>query len=133
MRAVILALALLPVLPPALIAADAPLSAEEFAAYATGKTLTYAHKGRIFGTEEYLPNRRVRWAFTGGECKIGHWYQEGSAICFVYEDPSDPQCWEFRQTSSGLTARYLGESGTELSEVQQSDRPLSCPGPDIGV
>lgn len=130
MRALILALSLLPL---AALAETAPMTGAEFEAYATGKTLTYAERGEVFGTEEYLPGRRVRWAFTGEQCRIGHWYEQDQAICFVYEDLTEPQCWEFRHGPSGMTARFLGESGTELSEVAQSDTPLACAGPDIGV
>src|SRR5690606_20167157 len=49
-----------------------PMTAEEFDSYATGKTLTYSQYGQIFGTEEYLPNRRVRWQVTGDLCQYGH-------------------------------------------------------------
>lgn len=113
---------------------DSPLSAAEFEAYTTGKTMTYAEGGAVFGTEQYLPGRRVRWAFTGDQCKIGHWYPEGDLICFVYEDTADPQCWKFWQDEAGLRARFNDDpAGTELSEVRQTDQPLACAGPDVGV
>ncbi len=47
------------------LAADAPMTAAEFEAYATGKTLTYAVGGEVYGAEQYLPGRRVLWAFKG--------------------------------------------------------------------
>ena len=110
------------------------MSGAEFEAYATGKTLTYGMAGQIFGTEQYLPGRRVRWAFTESACRIGHWYEANGLICFVYEDRKRPQCWEFWKDGGGLRARFAGDpNGTELSEVQQSQGPLSCPGPDVGV
>ncbi|WP_151720452.1 hypothetical protein [Gemmobacter serpentinus] len=111
-----------------------PLSADEFDAYATGKTLTYAESGQIFGTEQYLTNRRVRWAFTDDVCKIGHWYPQDDLICFVYEDERNPQCWEFWREGNGLRARFNGDpAGTELSEVQQTSAPMPCYGPDVGA
>ena len=63
MRALALAalLALAPVVAGAESPLPAPMTAAEFDAYATGKTLTYSQYGEIYGTEEYLPNRRVRW------------------------------------------------------------------------
>ncbi|WP_054301677.1 hypothetical protein [Gemmobacter sp. LW-1] len=128
----VLALALL--LSPLAAAAQTPITAAEFEAYATGKTLTYAQGGTIFGTEQYLPNRRVRWAFTAQECQEGHWYEADSQICFVYESESDPQCWAFWQEGGRLKARFAGDpDGTELTEVEQSKTPLACAGPDVGV
>ncbi|HEX9856815.1 MAG TPA: hypothetical protein VGA75_00550 [Paracoccaceae bacterium] len=120
---------------PAAIHADAlPMTAAEFDAYATGKTLTYSQGGEIFGTEQYLPNRRVRWAFTREECRDGYWYEEAGLICFVYEHDPTPQCWSFWQGTGGLTARFNDDpAGTELSEVEQTTGPLICAGPDVGV
>lgn len=120
--------------PSAAMAADTPLDAAAFEAYVTGHTLTYSQGGTVFGTEQYLPGRTVRWAFTGGECTDGTWYQDAEYICFVY--PTDPQhqCWTFYLGADGLTARYKGDPpGMELSEVAQSPEPLICPGPDVGV
>jgi hypothetical protein len=127
-------------LPTALLLASAPLAAEtpmtgaEFEAYATGRTLTYAQGGTVYGTEEYLPGRRVRWAFSGDQCETGYWYEAGREICFVYGSEPEHQCWTFFRTPGGLRARFRGDPpGSELSEVANSDAPLLCPGPDIGV
>ncbi len=115
-------------------AQDTPMTAAEFDAYSTGKTLTYARNGAIWGTEQYLPGRRVIWAFTADECKDGIWYSDQDAICFVYEDQPDIQCWTFYLTSSGLSARFLGDpDGTPLSEVAQTAGPMPCMGPGVGV
>lgn len=114
--------------------AETPLTAEEFDSYSQGKTLTYAMGGEVFGTEQYLPNRRVRWAFTQDVCKIGSWYEEAGLICFVYEDEGAPQCWKFWREGEGLKGQFEGDpEGTELSEVAQTDKPLLCAGPDVGV
>ncbi len=130
MRAALLAL-LLSVSP---ACADVLMTPEEFDAYATGKTLTYAQGGTVYGTEEYLPGRRVRWAFAEGQCEAGHWYVEAEWICFDYETEPEPQCWQFFRSETGLKARYRGEtSGAELSEIAKSSAPLNCPGPDIGA
>lgn len=131
MRAAILALAALTALPA--LAAD-PLTAEEFEAYATGKTLTYAVGGQIYGTEEYRPGRRVLWAFEGEECSRGYWYPDAGQICFVYEDNPNPQCWTFYHETGGLRARFAGDpEGAELAAIAESREPLVCPGPDVGV
>lgn len=111
-----------------------PMTAAEFDAYVTGRTLTYADNGTVYGTEEYRKDQKVIWAFTEAECREGYWFQQGEQICFVYEDPNDPQCWLFFKGPRGLQAQFmgLGES-TPLSEVEQSAGPMSCAGPDLGV
>jgi len=113
----------------------APLSAAEFEAYTTGKTLTYSRIGsQPYGAEEYLPGRRVQWAFEGDECKMGQWYEDAGQICFVYEDNPVPQCWSFFLRNGGLVAQFENDQSSEpLYEVAQSDEPLFCPGPQIGV
>lgn len=122
----------------ALLAAPAfaqdQLTAEEFEAYATGRTLTYALGGQVYGIEQYLPGRRVLWAFAGDECRRGTWYEQGEEICFVYEHDPTPQCWTFHRKDNGIAARFAGDApGSELSEVAQTPEPLSCTGPDVGV
>ena len=115
-------------------AQQTPMTAAEFEAYSTGKTLTYARDGAIWGTEQYLPGRRVVWAFTAEECREGVWYEDQGAICFVYEDDGLPQCWDFYLGTGGVSARFLGEpESLPLSEIEQTDGPMPCAGPDVGV
>lgn len=134
-----LALLLLALSIPATAAlAQDPMSAEEFDAYSVGRTLTYAESGTIYGVEEYLPGRRVRWAYTADECREGYWYEDGPDICFVYEHDMVPQCWQFFQEERGLRAKFMGaeegrEAGRELYEAQKTDKPLACLGPNVGV
>jgi hypothetical protein len=116
------------------MAGEGVMSAEEFDSYATGKTLTYSSAGQVYGAEQYLPGRRVRWAFKDDSCHEGRWYEDQGQICFVYDNEPVPQCWEFQQTEAGVTARFAGdEAGTELSELSSSTQPLACAGPDVGV
>ncbi|WP_417244772.1 hypothetical protein [Celeribacter sp.] len=110
-----------------------PLTGAEFDAYATGKTLTYAESGEPYGAEEYLPGKRVRWAFDKDTCKEGIWYEQDQNICFIYEDGMDPQCWQFFVEHDKLKAVFQGDSGLELYEAWASDGPLSCMGPQVGV
>ena len=114
--------------------AETAMTADEFEAYATGKTLTYSVDGEVYGAEQYLPGRRVVWAFKSEECADGVWYEEAGQICFVYENNGAPQCWNFYLGEAGLRAEFIGDSaGSPLSEVDQSATPLSCAGPDVGV
>jgi hypothetical protein len=111
-----------------------PMSAVEFDAYVTGKTLDWAFEDQPWGVEEYLPNRRVQWATEPGECQIGRWEVEGNQICFSYEGRYVISCLIFRRTANGLTADLQGPNAPlALSETAQSTQGLACPGPDLGV
>ena len=110
------------------------MSASDFDAYATGKTLTYSLSDQVWGTEQYLPGRRVIWAFQGETCEYGAWHVEADAICFTYENRPEPHCWQFFVTDHGLSAHFVGDTGgSPLSELAQTTVPMSCPGPDLGV
>ncbi|MCB6178663.1 hypothetical protein LHP98_11040 [Rhodobacter sp. Har01] len=115
-------------------AGDVPMTAAEFDAYVTGKTLTYSQFGSVFGIEEYLPGRKVRWKFTADDCQYGSWYEKEGLICFTYEYDPEDHCWTFWQDGEGLRALSVNDApGSELSEVAQSSEGLNCPGPDVGV
>ena len=133
---------------PALILAALPLAAEtapgltapsltaqQFEDYTTGKVLSYGIGGAAYGIEQYLPGRKVVWAFVGAECRTGTWYEADQLICFLYDDrPDDPQCWSFYLGSGGLQAHFAGDpAGEGLIEVEQSSGPMPCAGPDLGV
>jgi hypothetical protein len=113
---------------------DAPITAQEFEAHVTGKTVTYQQFGSIFGVEEYLEDRKVRWSVTADTCQYGSWYPEGDYICFVYEYDPAPACWTFWMRDGGLVALSIADApGAELYEVARDQTPLPCPGPDVGV
>lgn len=110
------------------------MTAGEFEAHTTGKTLTYAADGFDYGIEEYFGGRRVRWSFLDGECQEGEWYPAGDMICFVYDEIGEPQCWTFYNRSGRLMARYENDpESTELVETRKSPDPLICLGPNPGV
>lgn len=114
--------------------AETPITAAEFEAHVTGKTLTYQQFDSLFGIEEYLPDRKVRWSTAPNECLYGSWYAQGANICFVYEYDPTPACWTFWLRDDALVALSTdGVAGEELHEVQASDQGLPCPGPDVGV
>jgi len=110
------------------------MSAAEFEAYVEGRTLTYHDEGVAYGIEQYLPGRRVRWAYLDDECWEGYWYDDGPNICFVYEDSPEPKCWRFTRKDGRLSAVFMGASeGRELYEARNSTDPLMCLGPNVGV
>ena len=114
--------------------AETPMTAEAFEAYTQGKTLFFAESGSTYGIEEYLSNRRVRWSYLDGECQDGHWYPSGDMICFEYDNIAEPQCWRFFERPGGLSASFGSEAGgTQLYETLQSNEPMMCLGPKIGV
>ncbi|MCE0505148.1 hypothetical protein LR948_07275 [Roseivivax sp. GX 12232] len=113
-------------------ALEAPMTAAEFEAYVTGRTLTFSEAGQPYGIERYLPDRRVRWSFLDGACKEGRWFPQGERICFVYEDDPMPQCWRFFREPGGLRALFDGGGATELYEAESQGEML-CLGPEVGV
>jgi hypothetical protein len=128
-----LAAALLLLMSPA-AAADTPMTGDEFEANTTGETITYDYGNGLFGTEEYLPGRQVRWAFDGDLCIYGIWYQEGDQICFVYEDDPTPACWHYFLEAGQIRGVFMGEGGGwEILESGRDGGPLPCAGPDVGA
>lgn len=117
------------------LAAKEPMDAGQFEDYTTGRTLSFSAEGVPYGIEQYLPGRRVLWAFLGDTCQEGTWYERGGMICFVYDHNPVEQCWSFYRTETGLRAIFQGPDGpgTELYEVERSTRPLSCAAPGVGV
>ncbi|MCX7644730.1 MAG: hypothetical protein N2Z62_05455 [Rhodobacteraceae bacterium] len=115
-------------------AAAERLTAGEFEAHVTGRTLYYSAGGGEYGAEQYLPGRRVIWTFLDGECSEGRWYEAEGLICFVYDFDPTPQCWSFWREDGRIAARFENDPAmTELYELRQSDQPLPCPGPEVGV
>lgn len=114
--------------------ADTPITAETFEAHVTGKTITYRQFESVFGVEEYLSGRKVRWSTAPNECQYGSWYPQGDNICFIYEYDPTPACWTFWLRDGALVA-LSSEAlpGAELFEVKADTQPLPCPGPDVGV
>lgn len=119
-----------------------PLTAAEFEAYALGKTLTYGVAGQVWGQEEYLPGHKVIWAFTDQPCEYGSWIEvqapdKTPMVCFTYDQNPQANCWQFYNVTAagkaGLVASFMGDKVPQLTEVAQTDQPLQCPGPKVGV
>lgn len=127
------ALALILLAAPAL--AETPMTAAEFEARVTGRTMTYSDGQTVWGREQYLPGRRVVWAFEGQDCKRGYWWEEADgAICFAYDDGGAPDCWLLDDRGTTIAAQSMEDpEGTPLSVVEESSEPLICPGPEVGV
>jgi hypothetical protein len=129
-----LALSVLLLTAPAPAFADTPITPEAFEAHVTGKTITYRQFESVFGIEEYLEGRKVRWSVAPNECQYGSWYPSDDDICFVYEYDPTPACWTFWLKDGRLVALSdNGLPGEELHEVNADTQSLPCPGPDIGA
>ena len=116
--------------------AERPVTAQEFSEMVTGRTLHFDRGGEAFGAEQYFDDHRVIWAFEGGQCQRGIWFENaGGEICFVYDSEPQPQCWEFLQMPTGaFHARSVGAPPEDdLVTRDVSREALDCPLPDLGV
>ena len=115
------------------VAAETPLSAAEFEARTTGRTMSYAREGRIWGREQYLKGRKVIWAFEGEACKYGIWDEpQPGLICFSYEDaPQEQECWRFFDRPEGLVAQSEFSPEGVLAAMDDSATGMICGG--LGV
>ena len=114
--------------------AETPMSVEEFDAYVTGKTLTFSQFGQHYGTEEYLPDRKVGWRLADdAECMYGTYYQKAEYICFKYENDPREHCSTFWLEGDLMMSRFAETlPGGELS-VSSETLPLNCGMPYMGV
>jgi hypothetical protein len=114
--------------------AEPPLTAEEFDTLTKGRAMNWIEFGTVYGIEEYLPDRQVRWSALGDDCKLGHWYADGPAICFQYEDDLEPDCWIITRTATGMEASYTtNPAETEPVIVEETAEAPACFGPRIGA
>ncbi|QIE41888.1 hypothetical protein [Meridianimarinicoccus aquatilis] len=114
--------------------AQTPMSADEFEQFVTGRTLTYGTAAGAYGIEEYGSSRQVRWSFLDEECIEGIWYPQDGAICFAYVGRFDEQCWHFFLEGGQLSAITIDAPDAQPHYViEDSDGPMQCFGPRIGV
>lgn len=108
--------------------AEPRMTAEDFDAFATGNTLAYLQSDGVFGTEEYLPGRKVRWSDGSPGCQSGLWYPKDGDICFQYQGVAEPACWTFMKQGGKVMADYAGDAETVFLDVAVSKDPLPCNG-----
>ncbi len=118
------------------VAAERVVTADEFDQMVSGRTLHFDRQGEAFGSEQYFEDKRVIWAFEGGQCQRGIWFESlAGDICFVYDGDPSPQCWSFIEMPDGaFHARSVGADPDEdLITRKMGYEDLECVLPDLGV
>ncbi len=119
---------------PLSLGASELMTPSEFERFVEGKTLHFSLNGKPYGAEQFFAGRQTTWQFTGDACVKGIWFPQGAQICFFYEGADQRQCWLFLQKDGKYFARSVnGADGLVLEMTEESDKPLQCPGPDVGV
>ena len=114
--------------------AETPMTGAEFDALTVGRSMTWSEFGMVYGVEQYLPDRRVRWSAVGKDCKLGHWYEDGPQICFQYEDDIEPDCWIIFRDGDSIRARYTSQpTANDPVVVAETPDPPACFGPEVGA
>ena len=112
------------------------VSPDEFEAMSTNRTQYFERNGEFYGAEQFFSDRTSVWQYSDGSCTWGKWYEQGDQICFIYDANPNPQCWHFSERNGTFYARVAGLAEGDPSELRLSkvdDKPLNCPGPDIGA
>jgi len=110
--------------------AEAPMNAEEFDAFVTGRIVSFGTQGNPgFGVEQYLEDRRVIWSRGDGTCQNGVWYESKGNICFRYDGDPEPKCWAIYRDGEGMRAIYATQPATTvIFETEPYSVPLICDG-----
>ena len=106
---------------------------EDWAAMATGRTLTYQIEGAPFAREHYYPGTdRVTLQLADGHCLEGRWRYAAPLYCFYWEG-QDGSC--FRHVRLGEEIIIIeNHDGVDTPMTQAmtavTDMPLAC-GPAV--
>jgi len=121
---------------PSLSFAETRLTAGEFEALTTGRTLFFNQNGTAYGAEQYRKDRSVIWSFLDGQCQRGAWVPGADdTICFTYDSQEGPPiCWAFFRDAGRIRARVVGDDpANDLTVAGSGMKPLICKGPDVGA
>lgn len=104
------------------------MTAEEFDAYVTGRTITFrTATNPTYGVERYLPGRRVMWSAFDGTCQYGIWFESKGDICFRYNGDPEHKCWTIYDEPDGLRGIFTTRPDTTIIyEVPDREDPLIC-------
>jgi hypothetical protein len=109
-------------------AAQDRMTADEFDAYVTGRTITFSTvTNPSFGVERYLPGRRVMWSTFDGICQYGVWFESKGDICFRYDGDPEHKCWTIFDDPAGLRGVYTTNPNTTvIYEVPDQENLIVC-------
>ena len=104
------------------------MTAAEFGAHVTGRTITYRSLGNPeFGIERYMPGQRVMWSGFDGICQYGVWFESKGQICFRYDGDPEHKCWLVYDEPGGIRGVYTTRPpNTVIFEDPTRDDPLIC-------
>jgi hypothetical protein len=104
------------------------MTAAEFEAYVTGRTITFSTvNDPTFGVERYMSGRRVMWSTFDGICRYGVWFESKGDICFRYEHDPQHKCWTIFEEPDGLRGEYTTvPNSTVIFEETDRNDPLIC-------
>ena len=113
---------------PTLVSGQNSMSAAEFDAYVTGRTITFrTDLNPSYGTERYMEGRRLMWSIAAGICQYGVWFESKGDICFRYEGDPEHKCWTVYDEPGGLRGVYTTRPPfTVIFEVKDRQEPLIC-------
>jgi hypothetical protein len=114
--------------------AENNMTANEFEALSTGKTLYFSKNGKAYGAEHFFKGRISKWQYSDELCENGEWFGQDDMICFNYENGMETQCWDFFKTDKGYSARAEGAPQDEVLELEFIDqKPLLCKSDGLAV
>lgn len=110
------------------LAAQDSMTAEEFDAHVTGRTITFrTDLNPVYGVERYMAGRRVMWSSIEGICQYGVWFESKGDICFRYEGDPEHKCWTVYDEPGGIRGVYTTRPPfTVIYEDPDRDDPLIC-------
>ena len=111
------------------------MNGDEFDAYTRDKTFYFAESGQPYGAEE-IPAQPPRKMVLSGWTLQGREVVRGSRAKSALFTKTGPilNAGASSTNLAGLIARFEGVTGgTILYETRQSEQPMMCMGPDVGV
>ena len=127
-----------------LLAAPAPAAGDAmppaaFEALAEGHMLHFTLDGAPFGAEQYFPGRRSLWRFADGTCAAGPLVRRrATAICFRLRRAARrpvlalPATTGRAASTAALVEDGAGTGFVPRARATSTEKPLACPGPDVG-
>jgi hypothetical protein len=105
------------------------LSVEEFEAKVSGRaTQIFTQTGEPYGTEYFLPKRRVIWKTGDGRCIAGSWAPSNGMICYRYEGATGGCNKYYSESDKLVSVDFVGGAQTSMAFdlVVVNEAPPTC-------